>query len=75
MGTDADVAIIHPKKRLTVDWHEMETNTDWNPYQGRALAGFAEATFCRGKQIVEDYKFTGANGYGQFLKRSTPANV
>ncbi|MCP4248284.1 MAG: dihydropyrimidinase [bacterium] len=75
VGTDADIAVVHPKKRLTVDWHKMETNTDWNPYQGRALAGFAEATFCRGKQIVEDYKFTGTNGHGQFLKRSSPANV
>ncbi|MCH7813430.1 MAG: dihydropyrimidinase [Planctomycetes bacterium] len=75
VGTDADLAIIHPKKRLTVDWHKMESNTDWNPYQGRALAGFAEATFCRGKQIVENYKFTGTNGYGKFLRRSTPANV
>ena len=72
VGTDADLTIIHPKKRIKVDWRKMETNADWNPYQGRELAGFAEAAFCRGRQIVEDYKFVGANGYGKYLPRSKP---
>jgi len=75
VGTDADIAIIHPKKRTKVDWRRMETNADWNPYQGWSLAGFAESTFCRGRQIVENYKFTGQNGYGQFIPRAKPAQV
>ena len=75
VGTDADLAVIHPKKRIKVDWRKMETNADWNPYQGRSLAGFAETTFCRGKQIVENYKFTGTNGYGRFIPRAKPGNM
>ncbi|MHC4093147.1 MAG: amidohydrolase family protein, partial [Planctomycetota bacterium] len=75
VGTDADIAVVHPNKRIKVDWRKMETNSDWNPYQGRDLAGFAETTFCRGKQIVEDYKFTGQNGHGQFLPRSRPGQL
>ena len=47
----------------------METNADWSPYQGWSLAGFAEKTFSRGRQIVDNYKFTGANGWGQWLPR------
>jgi dihydropyrimidinase len=72
VGTDADLSIIHPRKRIKVDWRKMETNADWNPYQGWSLAGFAESTFCRGRQIVEDYRFVGSNGYGRFLPRSRP---
>jgi len=75
VGTDADVTIIHPKKRIKVDWRKMETNTDWSPYQDWNLAGFAEATFCRGKQIVDNYKFTGTNGHGRFIKRSKPGTL
>ena len=62
-------SIIDPEKKITVDHATMETGADWNPYQGWSLAGFAETTFCRGKQIVKDYKFVGENGWGQWLPR------
>jgi dihydropyrimidinase len=68
-GSDADIAIIDPKKTLTVDCATMETNADWSPYQGWSLAGFAETTFSRGKKIVEDYKFVGESGWGRWLPR------
>lgn len=68
-GSDADLAILDPKKKSKVDHTQMETGADWNPYQGWSLAGFAETTFCRGKKIVEDYKFVGENGWGQWLPR------
>ena len=68
-GTDADITIIDPKKRIKVDHRRMETNADWSPYQGWSLAGFAEKTFSRGRQIVDNYKFIGKNGWGQWLPR------
>ncbi len=75
VGTDADIAILHPTRKFKVDWRQMETNADWSPYQGWELAGFAETTLCRGQVIVEDYKFTGRNGYGQFIPRKNPGNL
>jgi len=68
-GSDADIAIIHPRNKTKVDWHKMETNADWNPYQGWRLAGFAEKTFCRGKLVVDNYKCIGEKGWGQFQPR------
>jgi dihydropyrimidinase len=68
-GTDADLAIIDPNKKIPVDHALMETGADWNPYQGWPLAGNAWATFCRGKQIVKDYQFVGENGWGRWLPR------
>jgi dihydropyrimidinase len=68
-GSDADLAIIDPEKRFTVDPKTMETNADWSPYEGWSLAGFAESTFCRGRKIVEDYQFIGSNGWGRWLAR------
>jgi len=68
-GSDADITIIHPTRKIKVDWRKMETNADWNPYQDWSLAGFAEKTFSRGRLIVDDYSFVGPTGWGQFLPR------
>ena len=68
-GSDADVVIIDPKKVIKVDHATMEGGADWSPYQGWELRGFAETTFCRGRKIVDNYRFIGENGYGQWLPR------
>jgi dihydropyrimidinase len=73
VGSDADLALIHPTKTMKVNPAEMETNTDWSPFDGWEFAGFANATFCRGKQLVKNYKVVeGLEGHGQFLKRNAP---
>jgi dihydropyrimidinase len=68
-GSDADIAIIDPDRRIVVDCDKMETNADWSPYQGWSLAGFAETTFCRGRKVVDDYAFVGEGGWGRWLPR------
>lgn len=70
VGSDADLTIIHPKRRIEVDCSRLQTNCDWSPFQGWKLAGFAEHTFSRGRQIVEDYRFVGKNGHGKWLERA-----
>ena len=70
-GYDADLAVIHPTKKIKVDHAQMETNADWSPYQGWNLAGFSRTTLSRGRVIVDDYTFCGENGWGQFLPRKT----
>lgn len=69
-GSDADVVVFDPNKKFKVDHATMETGADWNPYQGEELAGFARHTFCRGKQIVDEYKCQEAAGWGRWLPRA-----
>lgn len=71
VGADADLAIIHPTKKIKVDPKTMETNTDWSPYDGWELAGFSRTTLSRGEVIVDDYKVVGKMGRGQWLPRKT----
>ncbi len=71
VGADADLAIIHPTRRLTVDPATMETNADWSPYEGWELAGFSRTTLSRGEVIVDDYRVVGEAGRGQWLPRKT----
>lgn len=70
-GSDADLAIIHPRKTLKVTPKKMETNADWSPYEGWDLAGFARTTISRGDVIVDDYKVVGKAGRGQWLPRKS----
>jgi dihydropyrimidinase len=70
VGADADLAIIHPDKKIAVDPAEMETNTDWSPFEGWELAGFARTTLSRGEVIVDDYKVVGSEGRGQWIPRT-----
>lgn len=69
IGADADLAILHPKKKIKVDPKTMETNADWSPFDGWDLAGFARTTLSRGTVIVDDYKVVGKQGHGKWLPR------
>lgn len=71
VGSDADIAIIHPTSKIRVDPKTMETNADWSPFEGMELAGFARTTLSRGDVIVEDYKVVGREGRGKWLHRAT----
>jgi dihydropyrimidinase len=63
VGSDADLAIIHPESRHTVSPGTMETNADWSPFDGWELAGFARTTLSRGEVIVDDYRVVGREGH------------
>jgi len=71
VGSDADLAIIHPTATQRVDPASMETNADWSPYNGWDLAGFSRTTLSRGDVIVDDYCVVGREGRGQWLPRTT----
>jgi len=69
VGSDADIIIVDPRKKKTIDWRELATNCDWSPYQGMEMAGFPETTISRGKVVVQNGEFVGAKGHGRFVKR------
>ncbi len=73
VGLDADLAVIHPERRMTVDPDAMETNADWSPFEGWDLAGFARTTLSRGEVIVDDYEVVGQEGRGKWLHRTPEA--
>jgi dihydropyrimidinase len=71
-GSDADLTIVHPKKRFSIDPAKMETNADWSPYEGWRLAGFPRTVLSRGEVIVDDYRVMKREGRGQWLPRKNP---
>ena len=41
----------------------------YNPYKGREITGKVETVLSRGRGIIENGKFTGKAGAGEFPKR------
>jgi dihydropyrimidinase len=73
-GSDADIAILDPTRRGKIrkeDLHE----SDYSPWEGHDIFAWPVVTMLRGKVMVEDGKYFGAPGSGQYLKRKVPAEI
>ena len=69
-GSDADVVIWDPEKKVTYGVAQSHQRTDHNLYEGWELTGMPEKVFLRGKLIVNGEQWLGNAGAGLFLKRN-----
>jgi len=68
-GSNADIVIWNPEKKVTYGVARAHQRTDYNLYEGWELTGMPEKVFLRGKLIVDGEQWLGKAGDGQFLKR------
>jgi len=69
-GSDADIAIWDPEKKVKYGVAHAQHRTDYNLYEGWELVGYPEKVFLRGELVVDNEQWLGRRGGGQFLKRS-----
>src|SRR5438552_510651 len=69
-GSDADIIIFDPEKKVRLSVKTLHMKVDYNPYEGREVTGATETVISRGKVIVDDGKFAGRPGAGSFLRRN-----
>jgi len=74
-GADADIVLIDPRFSKTVDWRKMQSNCDWNPYQGMKLKGWPETVLLRGEIVVEGGAPVKGAPKGRFTPCGRPAFV
>lgn len=74
-GSDADIVIFDPEKKVVIDHKNLTSACDWTPFQGLELKGYPEITLSRGEIIAKDGKFLGKKGRGRFLKRKAGCEV
>src|SRR5258706_8160277 len=67
-GSDADIVIFDPEKRVRLSVKTLHMKVDYNPYEGREVTGATETVISRGKVIVDNGTFTGCAGSGSFLR-------
>jgi dihydropyrimidinase len=70
-GSDADIVIWDPERRLTYGVAHAHHRTDYNLYENWELLGFPQKVFLRGQLIVDDGAWLGKAGQGHYLHRGS----
>jgi len=68
-GSDADLVVLDPEREIRWSAKSHHMRVDYNPYEGRTTHGAPSHVFSRGSLIVENDKWLGKAGAGQFIKR------
>ncbi len=75
VGSDADIVLWDPNRKLTYGLAHSHHRTDYNLFEGWELTGFPQKVFLRGKLIVDGEEWLGKAGEGRFLPRKPGAAV
>jgi dihydropyrimidinase len=75
VGSDADLAIWDPDKRVTLTAAMMKDNVGYTPYEGMTVTGWPATVLSRGRLTVHEEKLMVEKGSGKFIARGIPAPV
>jgi dihydropyrimidinase len=74
-GSEADILIWDPERRVTYGTAFAHHRTDYNLYENWELVGFPEKVFLRGQRIVDGERWLGRAGQGKYLQREPGSTV
>src|SRR5919198_4474014 len=69
-GSDADIVVWDPDKKLTISAESHHSNVNYNLFEGTEVTGAPEVVLVRGQGIVENDELVAQPGAGQFVKRA-----
>lgn len=70
VGSDADIVVFSPEKKLTLSAATHHSKTDYNLFEGTEVTGAPEIVLRRGEVLVENGELVGRIGGGQFVRRA-----
>ena len=70
VGSDADIALWDPKRKVTIRRELVHDGSDYTPYEGLEVTGWPVLTMVRGRVVVDDGVLVGAKGHGTYLQRT-----
>src|SRR5207237_7942435 len=70
VGSDADIVVFDPERRVTISAAAHHSRVDYNLYEGTEVTGSPEVVLLRGQVLVENDQLVAAPGIGQFVKRA-----
>jgi dihydropyrimidinase len=69
IGSDADLVVLDPSLRRTIDGSAMHSRAGYSAYDGREVSGWPRFTISRGEVVFEDGEMRAQPGRGQWLHR------
>jgi dihydropyrimidinase len=70
VGSDADIVVFDPEKRVTISAATHHSKSDYNLFEGTEVTGSPEVVLLRGHVLVEDDELVASPGIGQFVARA-----
>src|SRR3954469_23398919 len=70
VGSDADIVVFDPEKRVTITAANQHSKVDYNLYEGTEVTGSPEVVLLRGNVLVEGDQLVAQPGIGQFVARA-----
>ncbi|MGB6200582.1 MAG: dihydropyrimidinase [Candidatus Acidiferrales bacterium] len=71
VGSDADLVIFDPNEEQVLSAKTHHMRVDYSMFEGIKVKGVAKIVLSRGRVLVENGKFLGRAGAGEFLRRKT----
>jgi dihydropyrimidinase len=75
VGSDADLVVFDPNEEQTISAKTHHMRVDYSMFEGIRVKGIPKIVLSRGRTVIENGRFAGKPGTGQFLKRENPARV
>ena len=69
-GSDADIVLWDPAAEHTISAKTHHMRVDYSMFEGFRVKGNVRTVISRGEVIVDQGKFVGKAGWGQYLKRT-----
>jgi dihydropyrimidinase len=70
IGSDADLVIFDPERRVTLRNKNLHQRVDYTPFEGWQVTGWPETTLVRGRVVVDKGRLLAPKGYGRFIPRA-----
>jgi dihydropyrimidinase len=75
VGSDADIVIFDADEEQVISVATHHMRVDYSMFEGTRVKGVTKTVLSRGNVIIDNGRFVGRAGAGQFLKRENPARI
>jgi dihydropyrimidinase len=75
VGSDADLVLFAPDEEQIISAKTHHMRVDYSMFEGIRIKGMAKTVLSRGRPIIENSKFVGKAGAGEFIRRQTYTGI
>jgi dihydropyrimidinase len=70
VGSDADIVVFDPEKRVTISAASHHSKVDYNLFEGTDVIGSPEVVLLRGNVLVDNGELVASPGIGRYVARA-----